>query len=493
MGRKHHNTQAGYYDPRTNKDSELEDESKRRKMIRWIKTKIGLKEQAPRRSLSRSGSTTSNNSFSNGYVTGAGYASYNPYNPYQQIDHRPHILIVGAGIGGLCLAQGLKKAGIPFTIFERDPTPNYRTQGYRLRINGSGYEALKANLSPESFEVFLRSTGQFQPGFCYMDAETAGPAEPNATFQHQAGSIKNVISADRAMLRSLLLLDLSDSEIQYGMAFKRYQVQPNGRVQVTFENGRIVEGSILVGADGTTSRVRRQYIPRAATLLDTDSGAIYGKTPLTPEMEKFFATEGTTMVTAHDPPMALVIEPKFTTQVNLREFASVCAPSDLPDLQNYICWVLLARAEHFHLDDNMTVQDLFAMTPAQVANVSCAMARNWHPKIRAVLEHQSPEWCSFLRISTISPDIKIWQPSSVTLLGDAVHTMAPAGIGCNTALHDAMTLVKNFKQYGVGIDAITAYERVMRENGREGIAISVEAGKQMYNLPSVKEMRAVVY
>jgi cation diffusion facilitator CzcD-associated flavoprotein CzcO len=39
------------------------------------------------------------------------------------------VMIVGAGTGGLCLAQGLKQFGIDVAVFERDRTPTDRLQG----------------------------------------------------------------------------------------------------------------------------------------------------------------------------------------------------------------------------------------------------------------------------------------------------------------------------------------------------------------------------
>jgi cation diffusion facilitator CzcD-associated flavoprotein CzcO len=45
-----------------------------------------------------------------------------------------HVLIIGAGIGGLTLAQALRKQGISFEIFERDAKPGARGQGYALGL-----------------------------------------------------------------------------------------------------------------------------------------------------------------------------------------------------------------------------------------------------------------------------------------------------------------------------------------------------------------------
>lgn len=50
---------------------------------------------------------------------------------------QPHVLIIGAGITGLLLAQSLKKHSIPCTVFERDPDPNFRGRGWGLTIHWS--------------------------------------------------------------------------------------------------------------------------------------------------------------------------------------------------------------------------------------------------------------------------------------------------------------------------------------------------------------------
>lgn len=46
-----------------------------------------------------------------------------------------HVLIVGAGVGGLSLAQSLRKQNISFEIFERDTDPNARFQGWALAMH----------------------------------------------------------------------------------------------------------------------------------------------------------------------------------------------------------------------------------------------------------------------------------------------------------------------------------------------------------------------
>jgi len=39
-----------------------------------------------------------------------------------------HVLVIGGGPGGLCLAQGLKKVGASLGVYERDRAPTSRLQ-----------------------------------------------------------------------------------------------------------------------------------------------------------------------------------------------------------------------------------------------------------------------------------------------------------------------------------------------------------------------------
>jgi hypothetical protein len=55
------------------------------------------------------------------------------------------VRVIGAGTGGLCLAQGLKQDNVELE-FERDHTPTV-VQGYRLSISSTGRRALKECLT----------------------------------------------------------------------------------------------------------------------------------------------------------------------------------------------------------------------------------------------------------------------------------------------------------------------------------------------------------
>ena len=58
------------------------------------------------------------------------------------------VAVAGGGLGGLCLAQGLLKAGVDVTVYERDAQLADRRQGYRLHVDARAGLALEQCLPP---------------------------------------------------------------------------------------------------------------------------------------------------------------------------------------------------------------------------------------------------------------------------------------------------------------------------------------------------------
>ncbi|TMW55245.1 hypothetical protein Poli38472_013136 [Pythium oligandrum] len=424
------------------------------------------------------------------------------YKPHQtkfltMTQDNQRVLIIGGGIGGLCLAEGLKRQGIPFTVFERDPSVTFRSQGFRLRIDNDGYNALEACLSTQALNVFTKTTAEFVPGFRFVDAKTAEPSAPRAQGRPQGGPEvrgpprgdgAKVFSADRLVLRSVLLLGLTEDELRYNMAFKSYTTLENGLVEAEFENGERVTGGLLVGAEGTYSRVRRQYLPNATQLLDTDGRAIYGKTPLTPELEAALhpsLLRGTSLITNLDPHVSLFMETMRFTQGNPHD-----VNSELPDTNDYVYWVLISRSHNFRIGGYTNDEELLALKPPQAAALAREVTKDWDSHIQALFRDDLVgNGCSYIRVSTMSPDIKDWDASNVTLMGDAIHAMTPAGVGANAALMDAHVLLNSIQTHGVSVQAVAAYEAEMRVYARDFVAKTAGAGHKMYGQPGFQDMK----
>jgi 2-polyprenyl-6-methoxyphenol hydroxylase-like FAD-dependent oxidoreductase len=400
------------------------------------------------------------------------------------------ILIVGAGISGLAFAQGLLKNGIPFRIYERDPALNARSQGYRFRVHGSGQAALASLLPPDLYTSLVASCAITPPGGIIaggsFDAlrdpslgEIPGPYGANPPRPEEVnGSAEEPWNADRSVMRSILMSNL-ETFVDFSRDFLDYEITDFG-VRVRFRDGYEADGKLVIGADGTWSRVRQQLAPNF-TLLDTEGRIVYGKTALTPELEKAFpknCLRGLTLIQdrSEELPLSLLLEPM--------RFKRVEHHGELPE--DYVFWLLSSRKDRHTMPDGK----LLSLSAEGSAILSKRMTTGWHPSFKALFDRQDIKKASTLRIVSAPPEIPHWPVTpQVTLIGDAAHVMSPsAGHGATTALRDAATLVQLLVDVGLEEGAIRGYEKAMREYAGARILRSKVGGAWSFGMRPFEQL-----
>lgn len=385
------------------------------------------------------------------------------------------VVIIGAGTGGLCLAHGLKRAGIAVQVYERDRTRRDGLQGYRVGIDPDGSRALAANLPPELFDTFA-ATSATAPAWFNMISETYAellslPASPPKDLRHRERSVS------RMTLRQVLLTGLEDI-VHFDKVFSHYERRRDGTVEAFFEDGTSATGDVLVAADGAGSRVRQQYLPKAR-LEDTGIRSIGGKVPLTAESLALINAKihrGVTLIMAPRGFGGILHVTEFPWDKSGAPKAGIGASDNdliahwpglmFDNTRDYISWGIWAAADKFPAELRaMDGPELLALVQTQTAK--------WHRDWRRLLTLSDPASVFPVVIRTSVP-MEAWEPSNITLLGDAIHTMTPGrGVGANTALRDAVLLTRHLVAARDGrrdlVESIAAYEARMRVYGYDAV------------------------
>ena len=393
-----------------------------------------------------------------------------------------HVLIIGGGIGGLCLAQGLKKAGISAAVYERDGTPTDRLQGYRVHINPAGSRALSACLPPHLFDLFDRTCGKPGRAVHFMTEDMKMLLAVEGEMMRQHDPVAKHRSVSRTRLRQVLLAEL-DGIVHLGAAFERYEQRVDGRIVAHFEDGSCAEGDVLVAADGGGSRVRRQFLPEAERI-DTGVVAIAGKVFLDEESRRRLAPvllDGLTIVAARGGLGLFAALQELSGEEAGVDGFGADAPLEtgalFDDSRSYLMWALSGRRDRIGLCENAERLDSTALA----ATASRAMA-GWASGFRDLVALSDPSTISCLPIRTSRP-VAPWPTGRITLIGDAIHAMTPyRGIGANIALKDAVRLRDALVTAQRGdaplLDAIGGYEAQMRDYGFKAVRNSLRAMQQ---------------
>ncbi|PSR83009.1 hypothetical protein BD289DRAFT_483525 [Coniella lustricola] len=397
----------------------------------------------------------------------------------------PHILIIGAGPGGLALAQGLKRNGINFTVFERDSFLDSRRQGYRLKLVGDIVAGLQATVTPEAWEVVQATSANVRLGETNLNATDASITA--CRKQRLPPGVDAPLAADRGLLRRALMEGVQN-HVKFGKKLVSYRIISHNnteKVETTFEDGSTAEGTLLVGADGSRSAVRAQLLP-AHKFLDTGVCCVYGKSSLNGELLSRFPEKHRrwmtvvrdqtpiiqSIITRADSPVTMVCEPCHFS--NRERFSQI--PED------YVHFGIMFPRSFFgpHLSDEEVDQKL----RSDPRGISLDITSEWDPSVRSLIELQESDLTYGMRILSAPEVIPAWQESHlVTALGDAVHLMSPAGgVGAVSALNDAVLLTRIIATEGISAESIRKFEDGMRAFAAACIGRSKLAGSKMLGL-----------
>jgi 2-polyprenyl-6-methoxyphenol hydroxylase-like FAD-dependent oxidoreductase len=388
------------------------------------------------------------------------------------------VAIIGAGLAGLCLAHSLRRHGWDVSVYERDPGPVARGQGYRIHIAAEGEQALASCLPQDLYQLAVATSGKPGSGVTVLNSDLE--VMQRTVFRSPGNEPASVderepigLSVDRLTLRQILLAGL-DGAITFDAAFTDFERRPDGGVRVRFGDGRTIETDLLVAADGCGSLVRRQLLPQAV-VVETGIQLIFGKTPLTGEVRSLAPAEAldgfSTIVGSESRFMPLA---GFEYRVDPNRAGEGIHPKLVfQDTRDYVMWVFgapkrtLSKLE----PDGIHLRDLVLDRIA-----------DWHPHISELVSRCDTETVHSLPMRTSSP-VRPWETGPVTLMGDAIHCMIPAGIGAAVALRDAELLALRLAEAQEGgpsslTRAVHDYEREMLDYGFAAVSASQRVGQR---------------
>ncbi len=351
---------------------------------------------------------------------------------------RPNIVIVGGGIGGLFVANALVTYGLPVSVYEQAPVLGEVGAGVYITPN-SVRHLQRVGLGP-AVEKWGAKVGKNSRYF-HHDGTLIAPVQVTDSMGWNA-----TYGMHRADLVDMLAKALPDGVVHTGYQCTGFD-RNGAKARVSFANGAVAEGDVVIGADGIHSVLRPHVFPPPRPVF---SGTVayrgYVRTELVPEWP------------AECWEMWLGKGKHFLTY-----------PMRAGSLINFVGFV--------PVDDDMKEEMKESWSAPGDPEALRREFAGWDPRIGALLRQVQKTFRSALHDRDPSPS---WTRGRLTLLGDAAHAMLPhLGQGANQSIEDGMalaTILSNTNRETVP-GALLAYERLRRER-----AASVQSGARQNGL-----------
>jgi len=374
----------------------------------------------------------------------------------------PHIAIIGAGPGGLCLAQALKRQGLSFALYERDDSLDGAGRDHRIRIDATGRRALTQCLPSELYRLLEERCALPTPPTRLLDPQLRAVNGRHAIGAH---ALCDEESADlrihRLTLRAVLASGIED-HLHFGKRCTQVLELADGTARLQFGDGSQAPADIVVAADGAGSLLRAQRLP-AAEPVATGAVCIHGHAACQPH-----SVLDRPLLTAP----ALIVADRITVNIDPMRSRS-------PDVADRLSWSITGPGAVIFGETG----DLARQNGPRAQAAIMELTRGWAPGLRALFQRSDPAAIHVLPVHDAMPLVP-WAPSGITLLGDAIHPMNPAGgVGANSALDDAARLAAALGKAARitrGLPAaIAEYEADMRIAANDEILASRRAVAQL--------------
>jgi 2-heptyl-3-hydroxy-4(1H)-quinolone synthase len=166
-------------------------------------------------------------------------------------------LIVGGGIAGLSLARELARRGLSATIIER--ASRLGSVGAGIIVNPNAMAVLEGN----GLAGGVRARSAPYLGRDTLDRRGRWLATRDYRPLYAAGRLSAGALVHRAHLHECLAGGVSRGAVRLGVRVRALR-EGAGGVSVEMETGEVVDGDVLVGADGIDSTVRARFFGTAA-------------------------------------------------------------------------------------------------------------------------------------------------------------------------------------------------------------------------------------